>query len=262
MSNALKALTVRMRRDVLSSRYVGLFAEARQRQETLGRYEATADVLKALSNDRSDAYAERESLTRALLVEHRKHESTLWSALLVVAYYPMLSCLRFRLINERLTSDDLDQLVLLAFLFVLDRIPFERVRDRLALRLRQRTTRRLFKIMPRQSGLEALTECDDADAIDRAPTEPTKDSESLGCRLILMDLRRTVGDEVSDLAIGTIGITILDGEDLKGFVKRVVASDPLEQSRTYQRLKRQRTRALSTLRRLVSPNDELFERSA
>lgn len=262
MSNALKKLTESLRQDVLSPRHHSRFAEACQRRDDLGQYATTADVLRALSSERKDRYAERERLTRALLDEQRKHPSTLWSTMLIVAYYPMLSRLRFRLVSDRIGSDDLDQLVLMAFIRTIALIPFDKKPDRIAMHLRQYTGKQLFRLMFWESRIDSLANDEETELIDIAVNELVERDDLHEWQMMLGDLRRRVGDDIGDREIDTIAATVIGQEELWSFVTRVVTDDPTEQTRVYQRLKRQRTRALDCMRRLVPRNDELFERSA
>ena len=64
-----------------------------------------------MADDREHTYPERDGLTRALLSEHRASGEALWASVLLVAYYPMLSRLRHRLVSDAVPRDDPETLV-------------------------------------------------------------------------------------------------------------------------------------------------------
>lgn len=262
MSNPLRALTESLRRDVLSRKHRAFYAEARERAATLGQYESTEKVLGALACERADHYEERERLTRALLAEHRRHTHAIWSELLIVAYYPMLSRLRYRLVSERLTGDDLDQLVLMAFLRAIDDVPFETKADRIALRLRQRTARLLFQQLGREHNGQRLLEELEEHHHERPQSEGDSGADSFEHRLVLGELCRAASDDLPESALVVLRATVLEQECLHALAKRLCDGNAQEQPRVYQRLKRQRSRALSRLREVVTTAPETFRRSA
>lgn len=221
----------------------GLFADARRRHPALAPYPTLADVLAALADDRDQTYPERDAITQALLAEHRTSRHSLWSSVLVVAYLPMLHGLRRRLHSDFIPPDELNQIVLTAFLDALN----EPYRDRVAMRLRQRTTRAVFATL--RSDLPA----DDAPAHidDNAPID-TRPSDL--ARL----MNRAAQKGVSHAGLEVVENTVLRGEFLRKHVERVGPSDKRERERMYQRLKRRRSRALHQLRSLLgqSPDDD------
>jgi hypothetical protein len=260
MSDRFKWLVAGMRRDAVSARYRRQYAEAQQRNDCLSRYQATVDVLQVLSSERVAQAAERDSLTRALVEEHRRRKSALWSTMLVAAYYPMLSCLRHRIVTDYYTRDELDQLVLCAFLETLDTVSLEGSAVRVALRLRRDTARALFWTMDHERSKESLS--NDFEELASSVGSSSSIEQERATQLVFGDLYRCVGGELTDEVLGTILATVLGGEATRSYARHIGSGDPGEVERFYERLKRQRSRALLLLRNTLCPNDALFERSA
>jgi hypothetical protein len=101
------------------------------------------DALDMLDDESEETYPEREALTRALILEYQAHPSSFWSAMITLAYLPMLRRLRGRLTSSQ-TTDDLDQLLIEIFLEVVAAFPLATQKTRTALLLRQATQRELF----------------------------------------------------------------------------------------------------------------------
>jgi hypothetical protein len=181
---------------------------------------------------------------------------------LIVAYYPMLSRLRFRTYNERVTRDDLDQLVILAFLRALERVPIERRPHRLALQLRQYTASHLFRLVRSHCRSDVIVTEEEFEIFDAPERAMVVRDDLHEWELMLGDMRRRLGERLEENAISTLAATIVGEEELEPFVHRKMRGTAVELERAYQRLKRQRTRALKHLRLRISPSDELFERSA
>ena len=71
----------------------------------------------------------------------------MWASLLLGAFKPMLVRLRGRLVSDTVPGDELDQLVVTAFLAALTEVP---LMDRLPMRLRQRTERQVFAFLRKE----------------------------------------------------------------------------------------------------------------
>ena len=149
MSSALRTVIERLRRDALAAPR-RVFDESRARHAALAGHADVASVLAALADDREHTYPERDALTRALLSEHRTSGEALWASVLIVAYYPMLSRLRHRLVSDAVPRDELDQVVVTAFLATLGELPVDEHADRIAMRLRQRTERQVFAFLRKE----------------------------------------------------------------------------------------------------------------
>jgi len=108
MSKTIQSVTANL------SRFERVYAEARPRHRALAPYETIAAVLAALGRSSSATIEVRDAIAGALVTELQRSGGTLWSAMLLGAFIPMLSVLRGRLGPPR--NEDLDQGVLLAFL--------------------------------------------------------------------------------------------------------------------------------------------------
>ena len=106
------------------------------------------------AKETDESYPAREALTRAMLEEQRETGKPLWSSALLVAYYPMLSRLRHRLVTTTVTSEELDQVVVAAFLAAVSEVPLDL--DRLPMRLRQRTERQVFTYLRKARALSLI----------------------------------------------------------------------------------------------------------
>ena len=125
MSNTFRQMIRSLRGEVFSRRNALLFDEARTRHDALDRHTTIASVLGVLDDERRLAYVEKEALTRALVAEQQATPSSYWSAVLLLAYYPMLSRLRHRIYGDSVASCDLDQIVITTFLSVVAGFPLK-----------------------------------------------------------------------------------------------------------------------------------------
>jgi len=254
--NGLRRMIGRLRRETLAAPS-GSFREGAARRPALAEHTDIGSVLAALAKETDESYPAREALTRAMLEEQRETGKPLWSSALLVAYYPMLSRLRHRLVTTTVTSEELDQVVVAAFLAAVSEVPLDL--DRLPMRLRQRTERQVFTYLRKER-----EECLRADAahLDTLGVECVQrlhpqrhDDTFLDLSLLL---ERAASQGVHPRSLEVVEATVLHRELLRSYVERVGPEDEAERERAYQRLKRQRTRALKRLRALVrvSPTQE------
>ena len=248
MSDHLRTLIDQLRASLLSPRHHHTFLAARQRQPVLGRYSTMRHVLTELAGESASAYPEREALTRALLAEHRGGQDSLWASALLVAYYPMLSRLRHRLVCRELARDELDQLVLASFLAVLHELPRARQHDRIALCLRRRTARAVFAVLRKQC--EEQRALQQYEQLCRVAPEIIEPGSELDEQAVL--LLHAARSAMAPLEGAVLVHTVLQQEQLRSYVDRTIEGDEPVRERAYQRLKRQRTRALHRMRLLVS----------
>ena len=247
-----------LRAEVRSSKHTACFEEARQRHDALRNHDAIASVLGVLANDSSGRYAEREVLTMALLAEQRAHPSAFWAAVILVAYYPMLSRLRHRIYGHALASDDLDQLVVTSFLGVVADYPLDADLDRTAMRLRQRTERQVFRVV--------CAEQDDLQLFRSAPPEDLEDSEQarwpevrpngtpvprnpIDTADAVTMLVEHAGDLLDGETFDLVTATLICGRRITTYLDRWQPDlDPDDRRRVYQRIKRRHSRALARIR--------------
>jgi hypothetical protein len=200
-----------------------------------------ASVLAALQGESEQDGAVRDALTRALLLEHRAGNSQVWTHALFASYYPMLRRLRARVVCSW-PAEDVDQVVLAAFADALREVDLESACP-CSLMLRQLTARLTFRRL--RSERDEQLEVVDGDFQD-----------------IEEDL---VGIQMADTAVGSsfleamlsragdcadvLRATVSGEESLRDYVERTVDGDVETRRRAYERLKRQRGRALTKLRK-------------
>ena len=238
-----------IRREVLTGT-VSWFDEAKARHQCLARHTTVHSVLTVMSDETPSGWSEREALTRALIAEYQTTSLPFWASVLLVAYYPMLSRLRRRIWGI-LDRDDLDQLVLSSFLQVVTAFSLAAVTDRVALRLRQRTERRVFRsVRCEQWELGCRDELDKPLSVKMAALpfekEPLGPGDPEDAVVMLIDLGRQYKPAQH---LDVVTATILEKERLRSYADRLNRGrEPPE--RVYQRLKRQRTRVVARLHKL------------
>ena len=255
----VKKLTERLRGEVRSARSSAIFRAAVERQPSFSAFEDVAALLAALADTRDSTYPERDALTRALLAEHASSKASLWSSILVIAYYPMLSRLRHRIIGDAISPDDLDQLVLIAFMTAVNELSACPPPDRTAMRLRQRTERQVFAAIRRERAEQHLP-------LDLDDLVPSPDAEQLGLQdnvaehdrvaFAAAELVERAARTVSAGGLNLVVATLLQREPLRAYVSRCFPIEDARRERAYQRLKRQRTRALQRLRAMASESPD------
>ncbi len=112
--SSLKALIERLRQQVLNA-MPSVFEDGRSKHPVLAAHPDAAAVLSTLADEREASYPARDALSNALLCMHRTTKTPFWSSVLAVAFFPMLSRLRNRIIGDAVPRDELDQLVLASF---------------------------------------------------------------------------------------------------------------------------------------------------
>jgi hypothetical protein len=247
-----------LRAEVRASKHTECFEDARRRHTALARHHGIASVLGILADEGRKPYAEKEALTRALIAEQQRSPSAFWAAVLLVAYYPMLSRLRHRIWGDTIPAEDLDQLVVTCFLAVVGEYPVANRLDRTALRLRQRTERRVFRsVRNEQEERQQMTSVDPEifeemnverwpevrDENHRGPRNATEAAD------VVSLLVERAGDKLDGETFDLVTATIVCGRRIPVFVERLhpeMESD--EKTRTYQRIKRRHSRALKRIR--------------
>ncbi|MBU8901003.1 hypothetical protein KRR26_35955 [Corallococcus sp. M34] len=244
-----------LRVEALAPRHQPVFAAARLGQPAFARHDGLESVLAALEDVREATYPERESLTRALVAECQAASSSAWPATLASAYSPMLRRLRHRLRSTAVPKEDLDQLVLATFLSVARSFPLPRWHNWTAVRLRQQTAREVFRYLRKEHAEHHDTYSPEQLAAwvpDAPRTNPVESPRRPSIRrsfvrrdAVLVQLARATLPR-SDVDV--LMATVVRREKLRAYATRLVEGDTTEVERTYQRLKRQRTRLMQRLR--------------
>jgi hypothetical protein len=201
---------------------------------------------------RGAACGESDAVTRALLLEHRETGDPFWSSLLLAGYHPMLARLRARTVSPQMTADDLDQLVVMGFLVEIGTMSLK-YRSHYPVRLRQRVSRRVFTAVAAQTHVArhfTFTVLDDDK--ETGPDPALRPDEEC---MLRDDVRATAArlalrtpDRWDPVALDLWLASMTTGDDLDAYVARLRPADPEERRRTFQRLKRRRTRAIPALR--------------
>lgn len=251
MKSSLRADIERLRRNALAAPQ-RVFEAGRLRQPALRAHPNAASVLLALADDAEATYPSRDALTRALASEHRASGHSLWASLLLVAFFPMLSRLRNRLVSDTVPGDELDQLVVTSFLAAMTELPLHDRMNRVAMRLRQRTERQVFAFLRKErEHRHPSLEVDEMSEVDPEALAPRRASTDERLYDLALLLQRAVAEGISPSGLDVVEATVLRRELLRQYVERLVPGDDLERERVYQRLKRQRSRALRRLKTLL-----------
>ena len=221
----------------------------------LRRHGSPVELL-AVFRDRSPGRVdERERLTLKLIATAQRDSGGPWSTVLLVAFLPMLRRLRGSIRGDALDSDDLDQLVLTSFLEAVASYPLDRWTDRSAMRLKQSTRRGVFtvvgaeqEIREQRAGLASLTrELGGLDPFRECASGyvPNPIDEADAVAIIDAHLCRRFDAAHRDLVVRTT----VGGVTLARYVDELYPGlPPVERRRVYERLKRQRSRALRRIR--------------
>jgi hypothetical protein len=253
VKSALRNDIERLRRDVLSATHRHAFEAGGTRESALASHPDVASLLAMLDDEAEGTYPERERLTKAIIAEHRESGAALWASILLGAFKPMLVRLRNRLVSDTVPCDELDQLVVTAFLGALAELPITESTDRVAMRLRQRTERQVFAFLRkerehRHPGID-VEELEHLDPDALAPRRARTDEELYDLALLI---QRAVQEGISTSGLDVVEATVLRREVLRAYVERLEPVDEVARERLYQRLKRQRSRAMRRLKALLT----------
>lgn len=114
-------------------------------------------LLAYLLDSRRETFEARESLICDLIECFHESSDSVPELALFVAYEPLLSRIRRRIVSKRTPADELDQIVLTSFHSVLRRTSTRR-RSMISLFLRQRTERLVFRALRRDAIPEVCLE--------------------------------------------------------------------------------------------------------
>ena len=267
---SLKAQRQLLLIEIQSPRYLAVFVQARKRRRKFAKHVTVHALLRALSVESSRRFSEKETLACAVLQEHGQRPHPLWAAFLLLACHPMLSRLRGRIYSDHATDDELDQLVVTAFLEVITGYAAEDMRDRTFMRLRQMTHRMVFKrlrhereaqervqpALPSELSLYeriCLSEHRHAPWPETSPSGPNHHERRAQLAFLKKYAGRTIMREKLDPMIATL----VHGERLRQYVKRVHPNaDGDAHQRLYELIKRRHSRGMRELRQLLADRRE------
>lgn len=254
-------------REIQAASYLAIFVQVKTHHPALDRYDTIEELLKTLCSY-SRLFTEKELLVQAILLEHGKRPQPLWTALLLLACYPMLSRLRRRLNREPMPGE-YDQLIISSFLEVVADVSARPVRDRMFMRLRQATHRLVFRRMRHEQRvwervrpvpMEELQMFEEKCLDEHRPvswpevrprrrTLRTPDEREEQREF----LERHAAAVLAPEKLEPVMATLVHGEPLRRFVERTYPdAKGDEQRRLYQRIKRRHSRAMQELRKLFS----------
>jgi hypothetical protein len=209
-----------------------VFAETAPRHAALAGYASPRAVLDALGPASALTICERDAILVAILDEVRATKASLWQAVVVVAFEPMLVRIRTRLGQPKVTrfgrseSDDLDQRVLLA---ILEAASAKRVTSHAARVLRLGVMERVFGEEEAEREAFGPDEFDD-DTYEVDPLAVTT-RDKAAANEVLRIVEVEGGAELRDMMVATRA----HGEPLRDYVTRVYADRGLTERRTIER---------------------------
>ncbi len=261
MRKPFRHLIEPLRKEVVSARHQRSYDDARCRREGLVDLFTVPDLLALLGEGRVNDYVRKDLATRGLLAEYQRSGDSFWSSLLLVAYFPMLSRLRHRIWGNCVGQDDLDQLVIIAFLGVCRDYDLDRYDSYTIVRLRQLTQKRVFKELRQVQGEQNQQRDLEQLARDIGDFDPFKESKSPPSPPEIEGMAEALFDLAEDWLpphnIELIVATILYREPLRKYVVRVEPEEVVDHAeRVYQRYKRRRTRAVKRVKRMLAQSNE------
>ncbi len=262
----LRQLRTHLRHELCQNQ--DLFEEACARHEALGEHTTVMAVLGVLDRDDTNGYAARDAIVRAILHEYQRGvflggpgqlgvRPTYWTSVLLAAFYPMLSRLRFRIVSRLFDADDLDQLVIESFLDVAKKTS-PTARSSVTRDLRCNTGRLVFNQV-RDAEREQRADDDlaeeavgDPDFIIFSGPRPSNDVNGDEVEPLAELLVAHCGTTITSAELDLVVATALQGEGIRSYVGRLHPhANDAEREQIYQRLKRQRHRTSLRIRTLL-----------
>lgn len=273
---SLKSIRRTLLKDLRDEKNVMIFQQAAEQHPVLANHSTPMSALALLNIESPRLWAEKDAVVSALIIEQRKRENSFWNTFLCIAFYPMLSRLRHRILGFALTRDDLDQIVLSSFMETVSAYPIQDRTDRVCMRLRQTTQRAVFRklrldqeaqnriLSTKLWQLERLEEelviLEDPEVLARKQhlewplTKPSNDQarnlkEEAELIAFLTD---HAGDELDQDRLDLLIATQIKGQRLSDVVRhRYPELSNGDRKKVYQRVKRRHSRALAKLRELL-----------
>ena len=247
----------RMRRSLGRREAMAAWVRAAPDHPGLAEFGSLEDVLVLLGEPVATSLARREKLTRLALGLYRATRDTLWSTLLLVAFYPMLSRIRRGTYDERDDQPEVNQLAIAAFLEAIATVDPTAPPDECAQALRRLTlaglSARLRSDRWWRRRTQELTTAVETDLAERAEPDDDDDAETDRNPHEVAAFARRAGPRWlrnKDVEL------LLEPLNEPGSIRsRVFEAHPdrAEAERAYQRVKKRRSRALGKLRVLFVP---------
>lgn len=155
--------------EVRAAGNVRLFDEAKVRRSALANYATKEDVLAAITGKSGASPSEREQIVRALVTEQQTAPRALWTAMLALAFRPMI--LRFSKQLGGVVADEREQTALVAFV---ETVSLFAPGNCAILNLDWATRRSIFRPLARERRLAADTIVFDDEEF--CPTSPSPEA--------------------------------------------------------------------------------------
>jgi hypothetical protein len=256
MMAALRRLFAALEAEIALPANAMPWSTAQARHPVLHRVATIHSVLAILGDPGNKALRYKDILTRSLIAEHKRNPGVFWTATLLLAYSPMLNRLRGRIMGDAFSSDDLDQLVIGAFLDVVKGFPLLQKRSRTFLHLRRMTEQKVFKklrdrqkeIHDQQQLIRLAQRLDELDLFGEIKSEDSDVDREEMAELLLKIAEGKEPSANLELVINTV----VYKANLKEYVHQTFpCEDAVQQERVYQRIKRQRLRTLARLKTII-----------
>ena len=257
-----KAIQRGLRQTVFTPINIAIFESARNHRPALREFAGIESVLGTLA-DRSKCPASRaDSIVSALILEYQRQHHPFWSSSLMLAFIPMLHNLRRQIGDPILPPEDLTGMLILAFHEVLARLDLSEHRHVTLLRIRQETRRRISFALKKERQSRGLCRMVPDDVLvnlsntdHECPDSPTSAAakDPVTIKAAVQRLRDGAAPLMADDDIELIACTAIWGESLWKFIDdRFPSISQAARIRTYERLKRRRSRKIVEVRSLFS----------
>ena len=130
-----------------------LFDAAKDKYPAFADYDSPMRVIYKLHKVAMHLWTEKAALVCALIDAHRTSDNPYWSSFLLLAFLPMLRRLSAR-IGTYPNRDELDQMIICAFFESIGELTQEEIADRACLRIRQKTMRRVYRLLKIESNYQ------------------------------------------------------------------------------------------------------------
>jgi hypothetical protein len=235
-STSLKALFAGLESELAT--LAPAYAARRGAHRLLRPYSTLAALVAKLDERDVEGRPQRASILCLLIHLHRSSPHRLWTSLLLRAFRPMI-----RRVASKLRGADAEErgsLLLSAFLESLGRVDTRRDPGRIALALRQKTRRTVFRALAKESAWQRVGFDLDADEVADPATVDAPLLRGVWLR------GRGMPDGARMELLGTLG----DHGALWDLVRRTHPSlPPKQQARCYGRLQDRRRRLVARLRK-------------
>jgi hypothetical protein len=150
-----------------ASRHDPEYQRARTGVPALAPHVSTRHLCEALSSKSRRSLEQFQPVVLAILREHQRFKHPLWQALLLIAFRPMLMSLRGRMTGGE--GSERNELLLIAFLEAIARVPVKDDRAAVFIAVRRATARAAFAAVRAEQVEEVETCSFDEDSPECAP---------------------------------------------------------------------------------------------